>query len=84
MRRLFKRVLNEAHVNKDISLHGIRHSSITLYAADRDNFLMVSRLAGHARSSITESIYQHTLEEHRKAAAESFNKINEIFEMDEQ
>ena len=83
MRRLFKKILNEARINKDITLHGIRHSSITLYAADRDNFLMVSRLAGHARTSITESIYQHTLEEHRKAAADSFNKINEIFEKDE-
>lgn len=83
MRRLFKKILNEAHINKDITLHGIRHSSITLYAADRDNFLMVSRLAGHARTSITETIYQHTLEEHRKAAADSFNKINEIFEKDE-
>ena len=77
MRRLFKKVLEAAGVDKNVTLHGLRHSGITFYGKDRDQFLTISKNAGHSRPSITEDIYSHVLDEHKEQAAKSADRLNE-------
>lgn len=80
LKRLLKKALKEADVNKEITPHGLRHSGITFYGKDRDQFLTISKNAGHSRPSITEDIYAHVLDEHEEEAAKSADKLNQIFE----
>ncbi len=79
LRRLFKKILKLAEIEKDITLHGLRHSGITFYGKDRDQFLTISKNAGHSRPSITEDIYSHVLDEHKEAAVKSADNLNKIF-----
>ena len=79
LRRLFNKVLEVAEVEKHITLHGLRHSGITFYGKDRDQFLTISKNAGHSRPSITEDIYSHVLDEHKDAAVKSADNLNKIF-----
>ena len=76
LRRLLARVLDKAGISKHITLHGLRHSGITYYGKDRDQFLAISKSAGHSRPSITEDKYSHLLDEHIEAAAASADKMN--------
>lgn len=78
-RRLFKKILKLAEIDKDVTLHGLRHSGITFYGKDRDQFLTISKNAGHSRPSITEDIYSHVLDEHKEAAVKSADNLNRIF-----
>ena len=80
VRRLLKKVLELAGIEKEITLHGLRHSGITFYAKDRDQFLTISKNAGHSRPSITEDVYSHVLDEHKEAAAKSADRLNEELE----
>lgn len=79
LRRLFKKILKLAEVDKEITLHGLRHSGITFYGKDRDQFLTISKNAGHSRPSITEDIYSHVMDEHKEAAVKSADNLNKIF-----
>lgn len=79
LRRLFNKVLEVAKVEKHITLHGLRHSGITFYGKDRDQFLTISKNAGHSKPSITEDIYSHVLDEHKDAAVKSADNLNKIF-----
>ena len=76
LRRLLVKVLDKAGISKHITLHGLRHSGITYYGKDRDQFLAISKSAGHSRPSITEDKYSHLLDEHIEAAAASADKMN--------
>ena len=69
--------MDEAGIEKHIKPHGLRHSGITFYGKDRDQFLAISRNAGHSRPSITEDIYSHVLDEHVEAAVASANRMNQ-------
>ena len=80
VRRLLKKVLELAGIEKEITLHGLRHSGITFYAKDRDQFLTISKNAGHSRPSITEDVYSHVLDEHKEAAAKSADRLNKELE----
>ncbi len=77
LRRLQYKVMDEAGIEKHIKPHGLRHSGITFYGKDRDQFLAISRNAGHSRPSITEDIYSHVLDEHVEAAVVSANRMNQ-------
>ena len=76
LRRLLLKVLEEAGIDKHITLHGLRHSGITFYGKDKNQLLTISKNAGHSRPSITEDIYSHVLDEHLEAAALSANNMN--------
>lgn len=77
LRRMLKKLLKMAGVNKHVTPHGLRHSGITFYGQDRDQLMAISRNAGHSRPSITEDIYSHILEEHEEKAVCSANRLNE-------
>lgn len=77
LRRLLDKLLKMAEIEKHFTPHGLRHSGITFYGRDRDQFLVISRNAGHSRPSITEDIYSHVLDEHEEEAVQSANRLNQ-------
>lgn len=66
----FKHMLLNAGIEKDLSLHNLRHSGISFSLRHGAAIAAVSRNAGHASITITQEIYQHVLQDERDTAVE--------------
>ena len=66
----------EKHGIKNVTPHGLRHSSVTLLIANGVDVKTVSARAGHADIQTTLNIYSHYTKEADRQAA---NKIDELF-----
>ena len=60
----------------DMTVHGLRHTNISLLLSQGVDLITVSRRAGHAKPSITADIYAHALKKPDEDAAE---KLNDLF-----
>lgn len=59
----------------DMTVHGLRHSNISLLLAQGIDLITVSKRAGHAKPSITADIYAHALKKPDEAAADTLNEL---------
>jgi integrase len=60
---------------KNITFHGLRHTSVSLLIDKNNAMKVISERIGHAKIGTTMDIYGHLLEEADKKAADSFNEI---------
>ncbi|MGN1227042.1 MAG: site-specific integrase [Christensenellales bacterium] len=74
-RMWLKKALKKAGL-KEVSLHSLRHTNITLMLTSGIDLKTVSARAGHARTSTTTDIYSHFLESRDVFAS---NVIDNIF-----
>ena len=72
LRKLFKRILNEAKL-PNLRLHDLRHTCATLLIENGIPITSVSRILGHSKPSVTLDFYGH-LTDH------SFGEIKKIME----
>ena len=73
----FSHIVERAIKNKGLpktSLHRLRHSYATLLMKYQTDVKIVSSLLGHSRTSFTQDVYQHTLDEMKYKAAKKISK----------
>lgn len=63
------------HGMKNVTPHGLRHSSVTLLIANGVDVKTVSARAGHADIQTTLNIYSHYTKEADRQAAETIDKL---------
>ena len=73
----FKRILKQASLRR-IRLHDLRHTHATLMLTAGIHPKVVSERLGHANIGITLDIYSHVLPGLQEAAAEKFDRIFEV------
>ncbi len=72
--RLFKSTLEKAGMPQ-MRLHDARHTAATLMLVQGIPVKVVSEILGHARSSITQDIYQHVLRSQQQDAANKMDAL---------
>ena len=55
----------------DLSLHALRHTSISVQIAEGVDISTVSRRAGHSKTSVTLNIYAHALKKVDSTASDT-------------
>jgi len=60
---------------KEISFHGLRHTSASLLISKGQDVVTVSKRLGHSNSGTTLKIYAHAFEKLDQEAADSLNSI---------
>lgn len=63
-------------VNKDITLHSLRHTHVALMAENGADLKSIARRIGHGSSKITEEIYYHCTEKQREKDNAQFDAIS--------
>jgi len=58
-----------------MTVHGLRHTNISLMLAEGVDLITASKRAGHAKPSTTADIYAHALKKPDRAAAEKLNTL---------
>lgn len=83
--RLFRAVRNLIDIaglandaRKNFGVHSLRHSGISYYLRHGVPVEVISKMAGHASTAITSTIYYHVIEEQRKEALTIMNNIKEV------
>ena len=71
-----KKFLTDNGHPDNMTVHGLRHTNISLLLSQGVDLITVSRRAGHAKPSITADIYAHALKKPDENAAE---KLNDLF-----
>jgi integrase len=61
-----------------LRLHDLRHYAVSRLIEQGANVLLVSRVAGHARASVTLDVYAHLFREGLAEAAERFDPLERI------
>lgn len=74
MRIEFNRVLNDAGLQK-IRFHDLRHTAASLMLNHGVPLLVISRILGHSKPSVTLDIYGHLLTEGQEEAANFMNSL---------
>ena len=69
-------VLRNAEIDKKITLHYLRHSGISYWLRHGVHIDVVSKMAGHASTKITEQRYYHIIHTQLDDAADQMNLIN--------
>ncbi len=59
----------------DMTVHGLRHTNISLLLSQGVDLITVSRRAGHAKVSTTSDIYAHALKRPDEKAADKLNEL---------
>ena len=78
--KILKQIIKKYNL-KDITFHGLRHTSISLQISSGIQAQIISKRAGHSNISITHSIYSHFFDNEFKEVAnkmDSFLKSNVI------
>jgi integrase len=57
--RVFRKYADDAKLPESVRLHDLRHTAITRAIRAKEDILLVSSIAGHARTSITVDTYGH-------------------------
>ena len=63
---------------KDITFHGLRHTSVSLQIASGIQMQIISKRAGHSNVAITHSIYSHFFESEFKEVANRMNNFLDV------
>jgi integrase len=71
----WKRFLLRHPSLKRIRFHDLRHTSATFMLMQGTPMKAISKRLGHSRSSVTEQVYIHILQEIDQAAADTFNSL---------
>jgi integrase len=74
-RREFLGARARAGLRDTLRLHDLRHYAVSRLIAQGANVLLVSKVAGHARASVTLDVYAHLFEEGLAEAAERFDPL---------
>ncbi|QBO37236.1 site-specific integrase [Periweissella cryptocerci] len=61
MNKMFKRILDNAHISKKITFHGLRHSHASFLLGAGVDIAYVSRRLGHKNTLVTQKVYAHML-----------------------
>ena len=72
--KIFKAIIKK-HRLKDISFHGLRHTSISLQISKGIQVQVISKRAGHSSVGITHQIYSHFFDEEFKEVASVMDSI---------
>ena len=72
--KIFKAIIKK-HGLKDISFHGLRHTSISLQISKGIQVQVISKRAGHSSVGITHQIYSHFFDEEFKEVASVMDSI---------
>lgn len=63
MNKMFRRILKEAGIKKQITFHGLRHSHASYLIGAGVDIAYVSKRLGHKNTRVTEETYTHMLSE---------------------
>jgi integrase len=74
-RREFLGARARAGLRDTLRLHDLRHYAVSRLIAQGAKVLLVSKVAGHARASVTLDVYAHLFEEGLAEAAERFDPL---------
>ncbi|MBE5822100.1 MAG: hypothetical protein E7311_05920 [Clostridiales bacterium] len=66
--KVLKHIIKKYNL-KDISFHGLRHTSISLQISSGIQTQIISKRAGHSNISVTHSIYSHFFDNEFKEVA---------------
>ena len=69
-----KKILKKANL-KDVTVHSLRHTNITLMLTSGVDLRTVSARAGHARTSTTTDIYSHFIRNSDERASKIIDNI---------
>ena len=75
--KILKRIIKKYDL-KDISFHGLRHTSISLQISKGIQAQVISKRAGHSSVGITHSIYSHFFEDEFKEVASAMDTFLQI------
>lgn len=65
LNKKLKQALTNAGIDKNISLHGLRHTGISYWIRHGKDIALISRTAGHSDISTTTRIYYNIIEEQK-------------------
>lgn len=74
-RREFLPARARAGLRESLRLHDLRHYAVSRLIEQGANVLLVSKVAGHARSSVTLDVYAHLFKEGLAEAAQRFDPL---------
>ena len=75
--KILKRIIKKYNL-KDISFHGLRHTSISLQISSGIQAQIISKRAGHSSVGVTHSIYSHFFDEEFKEVASAMDGFLKI------
>lgn len=74
MRKDFNKTLEKAGINK-IRFHDLRHTAASLLLNNNIPVIVVSRMLGHSKASVTLDVYGHLYSEMQEGAADIMDKL---------
>lgn len=72
--KILKHIIKKYNL-KDITFHGLRHTSISLQISSGIQAQIISKRAGHSNVSITHNVYSHFFEDGFKEVAEKMDNF---------
>nr|WP_241634859.1 site-specific integrase [Fusobacterium gastrosuis] len=76
IRRIFKRITIK-HLNRDLTIHDLRHSHASLLINNGVEILAISKRLGHSNPTMTLNIYSHLYKSTEQRALDIINKLEE-------
>jgi integrase len=73
--RVFRRYAERAGLPEQLTLHDLRHTTVTRLIEQGASILIVSAIAGHSKTSTTTDVYGHLLRGHVQDAAARFDPM---------
>lgn len=80
--KILKQIIKKYNL-KDITFHGLRHTSISLLINSGIQTQIISKRAGHSNISITHNIYSHFFDDEFKDVANKMDTFLNIKEAEE-
>jgi integrase len=74
--RVHRETAERAGLPSSIRLHDLRHTAITSAINQGEDILLVSAIAGHAKTSTTEDVYGHLMPERVRDAARRMRSVS--------
>lgn len=65
---ILKKALKRANINKNVTIHGLRHTGISYFIRHNVPVEAISRMAGHSEISTTTRTYYNIIEDQKKNA----------------
>ena len=75
--KILKHIIKKYNL-KDITFHGLRHTSISLQISSGIQTQIISKRAGHSNVSITHSIYSHFFDSGFKEVADKMDSFLQV------
>ena len=79
--RVFRRYADRAGLPARVTLHDLRHTTVTRLIEQGASLLLISAIAGHSKTSTTTDVYGHLLSGHVQDAALRFDPAVEMPEV---